>query len=280
MIKSIYVSGYIMAGMGGFLSALVMMIQEGWQSAWLGTAIACGACALFFSKIILMPQARTSPNMIWMIAAGVGGTAISLYFSAGAYTTMPVVLSALVGILGSVAYIFWYSRFGAASNAVLTEGAQLPEFELRENGKTIKCSELTAKPALWIFFRGNWCPLCMAQIKEIAAQYRELARRGVEVYLVSPQSEANSLALSRKMDAPMRFMTDADNRVAEKLGILIKGGLPAGFQALGYDSDVPRPAVFISTAGGKLIHVDLTDNYRVRPEPSSFFSVLDRHAIV
>ncbi len=78
----------------------------------------------------------------------------------------------------------------------------------------------------------------------------------------------------------MRFMTDADNRVAEKLGILIRGGLPAGFQALGYDSDVPRPAVFISTAGGKLIHVDLTDNYRVRPEPSSFFSVLDRHAIV
>ncbi len=180
MIKSIYVSGYIVAGMGGFLSALVMMIQEGWQSAWLGTAIACGACALFFSKIILMPQARTSPNMIWMIAAGVGGTAISLYFSAGAYTTMPVVLSALVGILGSVAYIFWYSRFGAASNAVLTEGAQLPEFELRENGKTIKCSELTAKPALWIFFEAIGAPCAWRRSRRLQpniASWRDAASK-------------------------------------------------------------------------------------------------------
>ena len=54
----------------------------------------------------------------------------------------------------------------------------------------------------------------MAQIGEIAAQYRELARRGVQVYLVSPQSEANSQALAKKMDAPMRFMTDPGNAAA------------------------------------------------------------------
>jgi hypothetical protein len=37
--------------------------------------------------------------------------------------------------------------------------------------------------------------------------------------------------------------------------------------------------VFITAAGGRLIFVDLTDNYRVRPEPATFFSVLDQHAI-
>lgn len=279
MIKSIYVTSYIMAGMIGFVAALIHLYGAGWQSPWLGTAIACSGPAFFFTQLILMPRARTSRNLGWVIATGIVGTGLSLYLGA-ATVSMPLLISAAVGIFGSLAYVFWYSKFGQATNAALTEGNTLAQFELSENGKTFRSSELTDKPALWIFYRGNWCPLCTAQIKEVAAQYRELSRRGVEVFLVSPQAEANSVALSKKMGAPMRYMTDHNNAAAEALGILVKGGLPAGFQALGYDSDVPRPTVFITAAGGKLIHVDLTDNYRVRPEPSTFFSVLDRHAIV
>ena len=252
MIKSIYVTSFIMAANVGLIAALVMMYQGGWQTPWLGTAIACGASALFFTHLILMPRARTSPHLTFMIVAGVLGTAVSVYLGA-ALTSAPVLIAALVGIV---------------------------DFEIIENGSVLKSTELTNKPALWIFYRGNWCPLCTAQIKEIAGQYRELARRGVEVFLVSPQAEENSVALSKKMGAPMRYLTDKNNVVAEKLGILVKGGLPAGFQALGYDSDVPRPTVFITATGGKLLHVDMTDNYRVRPEPATFFSVLDRHAIV
>ncbi len=279
MIKSIYVTTFIMAANVGLITALVMMYQGGWQSPWLGTAIACGASALFFTHLILMPRARTSQNLAFMIVAGVLGTGVSVYLG-GALASAPVLIAALVGIAGSLAYVFWYSKFGRPDNDALAEGKTLPDFELMENGSVLKSSELTSKPALWIFYRGNWCPLCTAQIKEIAGQYRELARRGVEVFLVSPQAEENSVALSKKMGAPMRYMTDKNNVVAEKLGILVKGGLPAGFQALGYDSDVPRPTVFITATGGKLLHVDMTDNYRVRPEPATFFSVLDRHAIV
>jgi hypothetical protein len=47
----------------------------------------------------------------------------------------------------------------------------------------------------------------------------------------------------------------------------------------GYDSDVPRPTVFLTAAGGALMYYDLTDNYRIRPEPAEFLAVLDRHAM-
>ena len=281
MIKSIFVTLYIMASMAGVVAALFGLAEQGLQSAWLGTVIACGAPALFFSQLILMPRARTSRNLHFLLVAGVLGTVLSAYFSyAGMQAGWPLALSVLVGIAGSVIYVYWYSRFGAAGNDALKLGARLPDFELVENGKGFSSAELSVRPALWIFYRGNWCPLCVAQIREVAAQYRDLARRGVDVFLVSPQSEENSQALSKKMDAPMRFMTDAGNRASERLGILVKGGLPAGFQAMGYDSDVPRPTVFITKAGGELIYCDMTDNYRVRPEPSQFFTVLDRHAIV
>ncbi|MGQ0700661.1 MAG: peroxiredoxin family protein [Panacagrimonas sp.] len=279
LLKSIFVTSYIMAGMAGLISAIVSLTDSGLQSPWLGTALACAGPAVFFSHIMLMPRARTSRNLNLVIGAGVIGTILSLVLG-GAPTSLPVLIAAGVGVFGSLTYVFWYSRFGAAMNAALTEGAMLPALELSENGKRFSLAQLTAKPALWVFYRGNWCPLCMAQIKEIAAQYRELARRGVEVYLVSPQSEAKSQALAKKMDAPMHFMTDTGNRAAEALGIKVENGLPAGFQALGYDTDVPRPTVFITAPGGKVIFCDVTDNYRVRPEPASFFPVLNRHAIV
>lgn len=278
MLKSIYVSLYMTAGFIGLIVALIGLSQNGLQSAWLGAAIACAGPSIFFPQIMLMPRARTSPNLYAVIAAGVVGTLLSL-FLAGFAITLPVLVAAVVGIVGSLVYVFWYSHYGAPASGAVREGIQLPEMEFTENGTPLKSSELVTKPALWVFYRGNWCPLCSAQIKEISAQYRELSERGVEVFLVSPQPEANSVALSKKMDAPMRFLTDPENRAAEKLGILVESGLPAGLQALGYDSDVPRPTVFITEAGGKVIFCDMTDNYRVRPEPATYFSVLDRHAI-
>jgi peroxiredoxin len=158
-------------------------------------------------------------------------------------------------------------------------GHLLPALTLVEHGREVASAELVARPALWIFYRGNWCPLCVAQVREISAQYRELARRGVEVFLVSPQPEANTAELAAKCDAPMRFLTDRGNRAARILGILEKAGVPAGMQIFGYDSDVPRPTVFITAKGGAVLYCDLSENYRVRPEPAQYFAVLDRFAI-
>lgn len=278
-LKSLFVTAYIMAGLAGVITAAIHLGSEGLASPWLGALIACAGPTVFFTQIMLMPRARTSPGLLALPAAGALGAVLAIVL-AGSLATTPVLVAVLVGIGGSLAYVHWYSRFGAPANAALSVGTTLPAFELLEHGQRHRSSDLASKPALWIFYRGNWCPLCVAQIGEIAAQYRELARRGVQVYLVSPQSEANSQALAKKMDAPMRFMTDPGNAAATVLGIVVKDGLPAGFQALGYDSDVPRPTVFITEAGGRLIHCDLTDNYRVRPEPASLFAVLDRHAIV
>lgn len=279
LLKSLFITVYIMAGVGGLIVALMMVGNDGWTTPWLGVAIACAGPTIFFSQIMLMPRARTSANLVMIIVAGMIGTVLSLTLP-GPASTAAMLTAAGVGIVGSLAYVFWYSRFGAAGNAALTEGSTLPTFTLSENGRPLSSAELVQQPALWIFYRGNWCPLCVAQVREIAAQYRELARRGVAVHLVSPQSEASSQQLAKQMDAPMRFLTDSGNRAAETLGIKVKDGLPAGFQALGYDSDVPRPTVFITAAGGRIIYCDMTDNYRVRPEPATFFTVLDRHAIV
>jgi len=276
-LKSVYVSAYITGSLAGCALAIVMTARAGFGSPWPGAVLACAAPLAFFATVYALPIARTSPHLRPVLAAGVVGTVVSLV-RGGAFAA-PTVLAAVVGVVGTLVYVHWYSRFGAPANDVLREGKTLPDLTLVEHGREVASAALVATPALWIFYRGNWCPLCVAQVREIAAQYRELARRGVEVFLVSPQPEANTAALAAKCDAPIRFLTDRDNRAAEVLGIRERFGVPAGMQALGYDSDAPRPTVFITATGGRILYCDLTHNYRVRPEPAQYFAVLDRFAI-
>lgn len=278
MLKSVYVSAFIATSVAGLVVALMHVMDEGLASPWLGTALACLGPVGFFARAYAAPIARTSANMPLMLAAGAAGTVLAAVLGASLLSS-PVAVAAGVGLVGSALYLFWYSRFSPAERVVLRTGGTLPDFGLSEGGTAVRSRDLIDRPALWIFFRGNWCPLCMAQIREVAAQYRELAARGVQVFIVSPQPEANTAALARKFDVPMRFMTDKNNAAAQALGILEKNGLPAGMQVLGYDSDVPRPTVFITQAGGQLIYCDLSENYRVRPEPAEFLAVFDaQHA--
>jgi len=118
----------------------------------------------------------------------------------------------------------------------------------------------------------------MAQIKEVATQYKKLSSLGAKVVLCAPQPEKNTQALAGKFDVPFIFLTDVNNRAAQALGIEMKNGLPAGMEMLGYEKDTLFPTVIITDDTGSIIYSDLTNNYRIRPEPEDFIDVLNRHA--
>jgi len=74
---------------------------------------------------------------------------------------------------------------------------------------------------------------------------------------------------------PFKFLVDKDLKAAQAFGIKVDGGTPTGLEALGYDSDTVRPTILITNGKGKLIYSDMTDNYRVRPEPEEFIKVFE-----
>jgi peroxiredoxin len=183
----------------------------------------------------------------------------------------------ILGLIASFVYIFWYSVFDRSGPTVIEVGATLPEFDLHDSkGRRIAPTE--GKHGLYMFVRGNWCPLCMAQIQEIAAQYQELEARGVEVFLIARQPEPNTQALAKRFDVPIRFCVDADGKLARRLGIEHVGGVPFLMDTLGYESDSVLPTVVIIDPSRTIIFADLTNNYRVRPEPSALLAALDAKA--
>ena len=278
LLKSLYVSAFTtfltFAVAAGFYHGFVGGHLMGWMSL-----IASLPPLAFFIRLFASPIPRTSVESGLVAAISAAGV-IATYFAHTDSAASYMRLVALACLLGWGIYILWYSKFAPVTDAP-QQGELLPDISLSDTDKKVWTREqLTATPAIFMFYRGNWCPFCVAQIKELAAHYREIAARGVKIFLISPQSQGNSVALANKFDVPMNFMRDEDNSAAKILGIYVKNGLPAGLQVLGYDSDVPRPAVFITHQGGKIAYSDITENYRLRPEPDAFIAVINERLAV
>ncbi|RLB44596.1 MAG: hypothetical protein DRH30_01065 [Deltaproteobacteria bacterium] len=270
-LKRYFPIPYLMVAMGAMGHIVVHLVRAPETGlAWVGALVAIVPLVSFMSSLVLVRRARTWRNQYLMLALALIGTVISFI----GFESPASWYALFLGLIPSFGYIFWYSRLDRSASTAIAVGVTLPELELFDgDGKPVTPTE--GKHGLYMFIRGNWCPLCMAQVKEIAAQYRALEARGVEVFLISRQPEANTRALAKRFDAPIRFCVDEDGQLARRLGIEHIGGVPFLMDALGYDSDSVLPTVVITDPSRRIIFVDLTDNYRVRPEPSTFLAALD-----
>jgi len=275
LIKSIFISTFPVIALAIAAWSATQIAQTGFSWQYAGAFLASFPIVLFFALVFLNKRPRTSANLMpWTITIAIGMMLSIIGLTAK--NGMGVSLAAGANSLWLM-YVFWYSRFNdRATNSVLKVGQTLPDFSLEDaQAKQVSANGFKGNPSIYLFYRGNWCPLCMAQIKEIAAQYKELEKRGVNMVLISPQPHKYTASLARKFQVGFHFLVDKGNEVATKLNILGKNGLPFGFQVLGYDSDTVMPTIIITDKNGKILFADLTDNYRVRPEPSTFLAILD-----
>jgi peroxiredoxin len=280
MSKSLYVSFYMMLAMAMTVFATLELIATQDYLTWGGVLLTTGPFLIVLMWIMIFRNvARTSSRFPALIVMGLIGVIFAIRgYVLGGSATAPAF--AVMGFVGFLVYDYWYSSFHRDASQ-LAVGRTLPGFELTDTtGRTISSTSLTDKPTIWIFYRGNWCPLCMAQIKELVAQYQRLEDLGVRVALVSPQPHKFTKGLAKRFDVAFDFLTDEDNHAARALGIDHPHGLPMGMQALGYDSETVLPTVIITDAGGRILWVHETDNYRVRPEPETFLTVLRDNQLV
>ena len=251
------------------------------RTAWLGAAIATSPIPLLMMRLTFAPVVRTSENLPLLLLLASFGVLVAAWeqFFEGTSGWGPTSL-ALAGMLLLLLYVFWYSRFSRVESQQIAVGNKLPEFSLFDtDGKSFDSKSLAGSPAILLFYRGNWCPLCMAQIREIASKYQEISALGIEVVLISPQPDAHSRRLALQHEVPFRFLVDVDNILADKLGIGVSHGVPAGMPG-DYSPHTVLPTLMVTNASGTIIFSDQTDNYRVRPEPDIFLAILRRSGLI
>ncbi|MBT8136197.1 MAG: peroxiredoxin family protein [Gammaproteobacteria bacterium] len=274
LLKSIFISVYAAYIFAGALTAL-LALQRGFDLAWSGAALAHLPMAVLFSRLLLLKNLPRSHRWLPTTTALTATGAVIAAYGFFANNSVAGVMG-IVALVGYLIYLLWYSQFSRSPAGALQPGRKLPDFSAVDStGDSFSPADLAGRPAVLLFFRGNWCPLCMAQVREIAASYRQLAERDIEVVLISSQSPEKTARLARRFDAPMRFVVDRNNAIARQLGIAWQHALPFGMQLLGYRSESVLPTAIVIDSAGRIVLADQTDNYRIRPEPATFIAALE-----
>ena len=281
-LKSFFVLPATLISVLLLLLALGQLIAGGHdRTAWAGAVISALPLPFLMLRLMIKPVGRTSENLPFLLLLSAVGLMMAAWelFIEGVAGWGPLSV-ALVNAGIMLLYVFWYSRFGRIESMQLGVGNKLPAFRLQDaDGNEVASADLSGSPAVLLFYRGNWCPLCMAQIRELVSRYQELDDMGIKVALISPQPDAHTKNLAGMHDVPFHFLIDADNRFAESLGIAIDNGVPLGVPG-GYEPGTVMPTVVVTNANGTIVFSDQTDNYRVRPEPDVFLAILRRSGAV
>ncbi len=279
LLKSVFISGFVTWLVVVSLYAFTQLVRGSEPLlSWLGLALAAFSPLVFFIKAFTFKSPRTRRHPVeYSVLSGLG-VVITMAIS-HRYGQSAGIIHVWAGLtlLGWLVYLRWYSVFRGRDAHSLRVGSPLPDFRLESmDGHIVSSESFKAKPHLLLFYRGNWCPFCTAQVEELAAAYQRMEKVGISVVLISPQSIKKNQALAARFDVPMVFLRDRDNTAAKQLGILHEWGTPMGMQVLGYGSDTVLPTVILTNEKGMILFSDQTDNYRVRPEPATFEALLTR----
>jgi len=265
-LKSLFLVGYILLAIITTFTAF-KPFSQGHYFATLGMLMTTLPFLIFLATLYLFNIARTDPSLkLYSTIIGLGVLVLSY-----SYFTERTEINKGLGFFTAISwllYLKWYSVFKSRYSPLLIKGNQLPELNLMdEKGNSFNTKKLIGQKNILMFYRGNWCPLCVTQIKELVQDYANLKEQNIQTVLISPQPQSKTKKLAERFKVDFKFLVDKDNKVARQLNIISENGLPTGLQVFGYDSDTVMPTVILTDESGMIMHVDLTSNYRVRPEP-------------
>ena len=154
----------------------------------------------------------------------------------------------------------------------LKVGDAAPEFTLPDvfgHEVSLK-SLLTAGPLVISFYRGEWCPYCNLELRELQAALPEIQALGAQLVAISPEKPDGGIIATEKNQLTFPILSDFNNKLARQFGIVFQVG--DGVKDLGknvFKNDLelrngegsyqlPVPATYVIDASGtiRFCHVD------------------------
>jgi peroxiredoxin len=174
-----------------------------------------------------------------------------------------------------------------AAEKILPVGAQGPEFELTDsNGSLIRSTDVLSRgPLVVLFFRGRWCPYCIATVEAWQRFLPEMQKHHASLLAISPQiiKQNNLMAEQHRLSFPL--LSDPGNRVAKQFGVAYQ--LPQDLQELnrrifvnlefinGDKSwELPMPATFLIPPDQQILFAEAHPDYTQRTEPQRVLDLL------
>ncbi|AXG70115.1 thioredoxin-dependent thiol peroxidase [Kordia sp. SMS9] len=282
LLKSIFISAFPVFALVVMIDCIWFMFDTEITLVHAAHVVTAASIVFYFIRIFVKPLARTDSVLIVYTFCVFLGFLMSFLLEnlqGNIVIRAFCMWSNLTLTIGWIAYLLWYSFFqerSAESNILLSVGNSLPLLRFENAAKEeITTEKFAGTPSIFIFYRGNWCPFCMAQIKEMVEKHEELLNRNINTVFISSQPHSFSKKLTKKYPLDFQFLVDVHGNVAKQLHIFAEHGLPFGFQIFGFKSHTTLPTIIITDSNEKIVYTNQTDNYRVRPEPKTLLKIVD-----
>ena len=163
----------------------------------------------------------------------------------------------------------------------LQAGAPMPPFLLpNAEGTLVGTDELLRRgPLVVTFFRGNWCPYCVATLNALESALPAIRDAGVTLLALTPETGGLALATKAAQRLSYEVLVDVDLAVAMQFGIVFR--TPPRYAALlsrvGIDLAgrsgnpgwlLPIPATFLVGTDGVVRQAWVNVDFTVRAEPT------------
>ena len=170
---------------------------------------------------------------------------------------------------------------------ILPVGAAAPPFDLPDrNGKPVRSADLLVHGRLVIsFFRGRWCPYCIAELEALQEALPRIREAGASLVAISPQTvrQTDFQVDQHRLGFPV--LSDSGNRVARAFGLVYE--VPAYLRELYQRSfinlplangdsswELPLPATYVLERDGTVLYASADADITRRAELADVLGAL------
>ncbi len=178
-------------------------------------------------------------------------------------------------------------KTSGVAERILPAGSNAPSFEIPDqNNRKVRSSDLLAKSRLVIcFYRGRWCPYCVAELEAWRDAWPQVQAAGASLVAISPQTVQQSSLEADQHELRFPGLSDAGNSVARQFGLVYR--LPdymqdhyrSIFVNLPFTNadkswELPVPATYVIDRDSTVLFARAHADFRQRTEPAEVLALL------
>ena len=155
-----------------------------------------------------------------------------------------------------------------------------------QNGKTVNSKTLLKKgPIVIVFYRGQWCPYCNKQLKQLEDSIKFITSKNATVIAITPEKPENVLKTIKKTNASFPILFDNALKILKAYDVNFAVDTKTIEKYKGYGinfedangsigANLPVPAVYIIGQDGKVAFKYFDKNYAKRISVAEIISHL------
>lgn len=175
----------------------------------------------------------------------------------------------------------------ASDVSPLLIGSSVPNITLSDPvNRSVNLSEIGSEKALFVFYRGGWCPFCSAELADLADIDVELQNKGIEIVAISPDTPEYLQASLEDTDLGYTLLSDSSMEAAKAFGVafrvdketvqsLKEGGMDIEERSGQTHHMLPVPSVFLTNSEGKIVFQYVNPDYRQRVDKSLIMAAVN-----